>query len=48
MAKKKISKAEPEPAVAAFTPTGKLTREHLEGYRWAAADILRESTPSSR
>ncbi len=32
---------------AAAPPTGKLTREQLEGYLWSAADILRGSIDSS-
>jgi len=32
---------------AAASPTGKLTREQLEGYLWSAADILRGSIDSS-
>ena len=44
---KKTKKAESKPEIEAPDPSSKLTREQLEGYLWAAADILRGSIDSS-
>lgn len=47
MAKKKTGKVDAEPEIETPDPSLKLTREQLEGYLWAAADILRGSIDSS-
>jgi len=48
MAKRTRRKKEArDDAVSVPDPAAKLTREHLECYGWAAADILRGSIDSS-
>ena len=38
----------PDPVTPGLFPAAKLTREQLEGYLWAAADILQDSMGSSK